>query len=151
MFCSSQPFDVCKFREAPDTFNFLRHVMRAILSVRPKWSHRRICLKYPLEKLKLYQSSSTRPEYQPSKPLWERNGLNTSRRRFKLFRSISWKYLGANYSRHQGSVKRGFRTVFGDCRQSRGLIEAEDWEINNRLQRGKAEVERRLKWGQKRG
>ena len=33
------------FREAPDTFNFLRHVMRAILSVRPKCSHRCVSLK----------------------------------------------------------------------------------------------------------
>ena len=33
------------FRKAPDTFNFLRHVMRAILSVRPKCSHRCVSLK----------------------------------------------------------------------------------------------------------
>ena len=33
------------FREALDTFNFLRHVMRAILSVRPKCSHRWVSLK----------------------------------------------------------------------------------------------------------
>ena len=32
-------------REAPDTFNVLRHVMRAILSVRPKCSHRCVSLK----------------------------------------------------------------------------------------------------------
>ena len=31
--------------KAPDTFNFLRHVMRAILSVRPKCSHRCVSLK----------------------------------------------------------------------------------------------------------
>ena len=31
---------VCVFRKALDTFDFLRHVMRAILSVRPKCSHR---------------------------------------------------------------------------------------------------------------
>ena len=34
-----------KLRKAPDTFNFLRHVMRAIWSVRPKCSHRCISLK----------------------------------------------------------------------------------------------------------
>ena len=34
-----------KLREAADTFNFLRHVMRAILSVRPKCSHRCVSLK----------------------------------------------------------------------------------------------------------
>ena len=34
-----------KLRKAPDTFNFLRHVMRAILSVRPKCSHRCVCLR----------------------------------------------------------------------------------------------------------
>ena len=33
------------FRDAPDTFNFLRHVMRAIWSVRPKCSHRFVSLK----------------------------------------------------------------------------------------------------------
>ena len=32
-------------REAPDTFNFSRHVMRAIWSVRPKCSHRCVSLK----------------------------------------------------------------------------------------------------------
>ena len=35
------------FRKAPDTFNFLRHVMRAIWSVRPKCSHRCVSLKEP--------------------------------------------------------------------------------------------------------
>ena len=34
-----------KFRKAPDTFNFLKHAMRAILSVRPKCSHRCVSLK----------------------------------------------------------------------------------------------------------
>ena len=34
-----------KIRNAPDTFNFLRHVMRAIWAVRPKCSHRRVSLK----------------------------------------------------------------------------------------------------------
>ena len=34
-----------KIRKAPGTFNFLRHVMRAILSVRPKCSHRCASLK----------------------------------------------------------------------------------------------------------
>ena len=37
-----------KFRDAPDTFNFLRHVMRAIWSVRPKCSHRCVSLKETL-------------------------------------------------------------------------------------------------------
>ena len=31
---------LAEIRKAPDTFNFLRHVMRAILSLRPKCSHR---------------------------------------------------------------------------------------------------------------
>ena len=34
-----------KFRKAPDTFKFLRHVMRAILSGRPNSSHRCVSLK----------------------------------------------------------------------------------------------------------
>ena len=38
----------------------------------------------------LCKSSSTQPFTQPSKPLWERNGLNISR--FKLFRSISYQF-----------------------------------------------------------
>ena len=33
------------FGKAPDTFNFLRHVMRAILSCRPNCSHRCVSLK----------------------------------------------------------------------------------------------------------
>ena len=36
---------VNSFRKVPDTFNFLRHVMRAFLSVRPKCSHRCVSLK----------------------------------------------------------------------------------------------------------
>ena len=47
-------------KRAPDAFNFLRHVMRAILSVRPKCSHRCVSLR---------KSSSTQPKTQPSKPL----------------------------------------------------------------------------------
>ena len=34
-----------RFRKAPDTFNFLRRVVRAILSVRPKCFHRCVSLK----------------------------------------------------------------------------------------------------------
>ena len=34
------PFKAHFRKKAPDTFKFLRHVMRAILSVRPKCSHR---------------------------------------------------------------------------------------------------------------
>ena len=34
-----------RLREAPDTFNFLRHVVRAIWSVRAKCSHRCVSLK----------------------------------------------------------------------------------------------------------
>ena len=67
-------------------FTCLGHVMRAILSVWPKCSHRCFSLKEPLQNLR--KSSSTQPKTQPSKPLWEQNGLNISR--FKLFRSISY-------------------------------------------------------------
>ena len=38
-------FSSPSLRDAPDTFNFLRHVMRAIWSVRPKCSHRCVPLK----------------------------------------------------------------------------------------------------------
>ena len=49
------------FRKAPDTFNFLRHAMRAILSFRPKCSHRCVSLKEtPLKPVQ---------KTQPSKPL----------------------------------------------------------------------------------
>ena len=60
--------------------------MRAIWSVRPKCSHRCVSLKETSLKP---VPSSTQPKTQPSKPLWERNGLNISR--FKLFRRISYK------------------------------------------------------------
>ena len=41
-------------RKAPDTFNFLRHVMRASWSVRPKCSHRCVSLKEtPLKPVKI--------------------------------------------------------------------------------------------------
>ena len=55
------------FREAPDTFTFLRHVMRAILSVRPKCSHRCISLKEtPLKPVQILKHTT---KTQPSKPL----------------------------------------------------------------------------------
>ena len=38
-------FPNARVRKAPDTFNFLRHVMRAVLSARPKCSHRCVSLK----------------------------------------------------------------------------------------------------------
>ena len=51
-----------KFRKAPDTFNFLRHVMRAIWSVRPKCSHRCVSLTEtslkPVKTLKLTTKNS---------------------------------------------------------------------------------------------
>ena len=85
-FRSQGPLGFLTFlRKAPDMFKLLRHVMRAIWSVRPKCSHRCVSLKET--SLTLCKSSSTQPFTQPSKPLWERNGLNISR--FKLFRSIS--------------------------------------------------------------
>ena len=43
---STQPqAHIILFRDAPDMFKFLRHVMRSILSVRPKCSHRRASVK----------------------------------------------------------------------------------------------------------
>ena len=68
--CDTAP----RIRKAPGTFKCLRRVARAILSVRPKCSHRCVSLKE--SPLKHVSSSSTGPEYQPSKPLWERNGFN---------------------------------------------------------------------------
>ena len=51
------------FRKAPDTFNFLRHVMRAILFVRPKCSHGCVSLKEtplkPVQILKHTTKNST--------------------------------------------------------------------------------------------
>ena len=50
-------------RKAPDTFKFLRHVMRAIWSVRPKCSHRCVSLKEtllkPVQMLKHTTKNST--------------------------------------------------------------------------------------------
>ena len=40
-----KPYSARFRREAPDTFKFLRHVIRAILSVQPKCSHRCVSLK----------------------------------------------------------------------------------------------------------
>ena len=72
------------FRRAPDPFNFLRHVMRAIWSVRPKCSHRCVSLKEtPLKPVQSLRH--TQPKTQRSKPLWERNGLNISRFNLSVF------------------------------------------------------------------
>ena len=56
-----------QFRDAPDTFNFLRHAMRAIWSVRPKCSHRGVSLKET--PLNLCKSSEAPRKTQLSKPL----------------------------------------------------------------------------------
>ena len=48
-----------------------------ILSARPKCSHRCVSRRKPL--VTLWKASRTRPEDQPSKPLWQRNGLNIAR------------------------------------------------------------------------
>ena len=54
LFCTS-----FKIRDAPDTFNFLRHVMRAILSVRPKCSHRCVSLKEtPLKRVQILKHTT---------------------------------------------------------------------------------------------
>ena len=48
-----------KIRKAPDTFKFLRHVMRANLSVRPKCSHRCVSLKEtPLKPVKILKHTT---------------------------------------------------------------------------------------------
>ena len=64
-------------REVPDTFHFLRHVTRAILSVWPKCSHRCVSLKGTT--LKPVQILKHTTKTQPSKRLWEQNGSNISR------------------------------------------------------------------------
>ena len=59
----SGPFGIlerAEIREALDTFNFLRHVMRAIVSVRPKCSHRCVSLKESLVKPVLILKHATR-------------------------------------------------------------------------------------------
>ena len=52
-----------QIRRAPDTFNFLKHVMRAIFSLRPKCSHRCVSLKEtplkPVQILKHTTQNST--------------------------------------------------------------------------------------------
>ena len=53
---------IIKARKAPDTFNFLRHVMRAILSVRPKCSHRWVSLSLKQTPLKPVQSLEHRTQ-----------------------------------------------------------------------------------------
>ena len=79
-------------RKASDTFNFLRHIMRATLSVQPKCSHRCVSLKkFPIKGkperiLKRTTQNSTK------QTCMRMNDLNISR--FKLFRSIS--LLGQN-------------------------------------------------------
>ena len=54
-------------RETLDTFKILRHVMRAILSVRPTCSHRCVSLKEtPLKPVQILKRTT---KTQPSKPL----------------------------------------------------------------------------------
>ena len=56
---STEPPHLTKVREEPDTFNFWRHVMRAILPVRPKCSHRCVSLKEsPLKLVQVLQHAA---------------------------------------------------------------------------------------------
>ena len=60
-------FSFPDFRKAPDTFNFLRHVMRAILSVRPKCSHRCVSLKEtPLKPVQILKHTTQNSAEQTS-------------------------------------------------------------------------------------
>ena len=80
---SKAPF----FRQAPDTFNFLRHVMRAILSVRPKCSHRCISLKEtPLKPVQIFKHTTKNSAEQTSmRTKWFKH-------RGKFF-TYSWSFL----------------------------------------------------------
>ena len=54
-------------RKAPDTFNFLRHVMRAILSGRPNCSHRCVSLnETPLKPVEILKSTTNNSAEQTS-------------------------------------------------------------------------------------
>ena len=68
------------FRKEPDTFKLLRHVMTAILFVRPKCSHRRVSLKEsPLKPVQILKHAARRSTEQTS--------MRTKCiSRFKLFR-----------------------------------------------------------------
>ena len=94
-----------KFREAPDTFKCLRHVMRLILSVLPKCSHRCVFLKEtPLKLVQILTHATRISNGQTS--LRTKNGLNISW--FKLFRSISYKRNALLGARGRGlNTKRG--------------------------------------------
>ena len=80
-------FDKRFISKAPDTFNFLRHVMRAILSVRPKCSHRCVSLKEtPLKPVQIFKHTTKNSAEQTAmRTKWR---LNMSR--FKLFRCFSY-------------------------------------------------------------
>ena len=55
------------FRKAPDTFKFLRHVIRAILSARPKCSHRCVSRKEtPLKRVGVLTHATRRSTEQTS-------------------------------------------------------------------------------------
>ena len=66
-FFEDQPSFPPFIREVPDTFNFLRHVMRAILSVQPKCSHRCFSLKEsPLKHMLILKHATKRSAEQTS-------------------------------------------------------------------------------------
>ena len=55
----ANPSEFPQIRKAPDTFQFLRHVVRAILSVRPNCSHRCASLKEsPLEPVQILKHAA---------------------------------------------------------------------------------------------
>ena len=82
-------------RKATDAFKCLRHVMRALLSVRPRCSHIRVSLKEsPLKPVLILQHVTSKATEQTSmRTKW----LNISR--FKLFRSIAYHPHRNNYKR----------------------------------------------------
>ena len=60
-------FGCTKFRKAPDTLKFLRHVIRATWSVRPKYPHRCVCLKEcPLKPVLILKHATRRSDEQTS-------------------------------------------------------------------------------------
>ena len=94
---TNHPLGCCELpailiREAPDTFNYLRHVMRASWSVRPKCSHRCVSLKG-----NLFETCAN-PQAHNQKLTAEQTAMRTKWFKqiaiyFKLFRRISYLRL----------------------------------------------------------
>ena len=94
-----------QIRKAPDASNFLRHVMRALLSVRPKCSHRCVSLKEtPLKRVQILKHTT-------------KNSTEQTAMRTKWFKHIAIETVQVHLLSKQGFCVKPRQTFHPKVRQ----------------------------------